>query len=162
MFDRRADPLALDAIDVTNCDSRCEIRILAKVLKIPPIHRSAIDIDARSQQEMNSFSSSIAPNLCSDSLCQFRIPRRRQSDSTCHRRCWSIITNTKRSIGHLQAWQDQTWYVPNIKSIDTAQQVDLLFQSQLAEDRFNSSLDVVLGRSRSLSEDLSNYDQEDE
>src|ERR1700687_965722 len=98
MLDGGAHSLRLHAFDISARDARSEKSIFTKVLKITTIHRCAINVHARPQQEMHAFSSRISADFSPDALGQGCIPGRGQTASSSHGRAWPKVANAHWSI----------------------------------------------------------------
>src|SRR6267142_2943786 len=142
MFDGGADALALHAFDVTNRHARGEGRVFAEVLKVSTVHWSTIDVDPGRQEEMYSFGARVTSELDPDKLGQRRIPRSSQRNASGKRSSWSKIADADGSVGHLQARQVETRNVANEKVVDASEQIKLLLERHLVEDRVDPTLDL--------------------
>src|SRR5579864_646175 len=150
MFNSCTHPLGLDTIDESNSDPRGKIRVFAKILKVSAIQRCAINIDARRQKKMNAFSPCIPTEFCPHLLGECWVPGGRQSNSARYCVVGAKVTHSKRSIRHFEARHIQSGHATGERSINSAQEVNLLLKSHLADDclhpRFNVSRCCLCGR----------------
>src|SRR4029450_6335035 len=101
MLDRRAHPLALHALDVTDCHARGEIRVFTKVLKVSTVHWSTVDVDSWCEEKMDAFRASVASEFDADQLDQRRVPGSCEPDPSGKSSSWSKVADAERSVGHL-------------------------------------------------------------
>src|SRR6266852_310439 len=134
MLDSGAHSLGLHAFDISDRDARSEKRIFTEVLKVTSIHRRAINIHARSQEEMHAFGPRIPADFSPYTLCHGWIPGRRQSDPGGHGRGWSKVANPHWSIRHFQTRQSESGDASDEKAVYSSDHVDLFFERHLAEE----------------------------
>src|SRR6478672_209960 len=124
--------LVLDTVDESNSDPRGQKRVFAKILKVSAIPRCAINIDARCQQKMYTFSPCIPTEFCSHLLSECRVPGGSQRNSTRYCGVRTKGAHSKRSIRHFEAWHIESRHAAGERSIYSAQEVNLLLKRHLA------------------------------
>src|SRR3984957_6326804 len=146
-----ADALALHSLDIPDHNLRSEIRILAQVFEVSAVHRSAINIDARSEHKVTPFRARASSNFLSHAAGQCGIPRRRQTNPACHGSCGSVVANTERSIRHLEWRQPQPGERTDEHVVNSAKHVNLLFERHPTKNGVHALLDIVRCRRSSRS-----------
>ena len=68
------DALVLNTVDYGHRHSRCQEWIFPEVLEVPAAHRGAIDIHARSKNELHAAGTGVFAHHGAESLYQFCIP----------------------------------------------------------------------------------------
>jgi hypothetical protein len=142
--------LALHALDIGDSSACSQKGIFSEVLKITAAQRSPINIEARAQHEVHTAGAGVLSNRCSDSSREFGIPCGREADPAEHCRRRPVVPDSNRPVGHLETWQPYTRVGADIKIVDAAEDVDLLFQRQLLHQRLDSRLGVRRGYLRCL------------
>ncbi len=146
VLDRGADALGLHAADVADRDPRGEERVLAEVLEVAAVHGRAVDVDARSEQEVNALGARVTADLGGDALSERRVPGGGERDAAGHGRRRAEVADAERAVCHLQAGDAGLRHVAHEEAVDAAEVVDLLLERHATEDRLDPLLDF--GRRR--------------
>ena len=142
MLDRGDHALALDALDITHRDTRSQAGIFAKVFEVPPVHRHAVDVHARAEQEVHALRPRIAAQAGADLVRHLRIPGRRQGDAGrigCGR---AEISHSHRAVSHSKTGPSEAFIAADIEIIHAAEQIDLLFERHRAHDGVDAFVDA--------------------
>ena len=84
--------MALDAADITCCHLTRQIRILRKILEVPPAERASLDVEPRPQKHAHILAGCLIAEMLPEFLAEFGIP------GVCHRGCRRITGGGNRAV----------------------------------------------------------------
>ena len=156
MLDGRPDATRLYAAHVCAADSRREQRVLGEAFEVPAAERRAVQIDRRSEQDIDALAACLARQQKPDALHSVFVPGCRER---CRRRNVGrrvplvppLATNPRRPVGCHDPAQPDRWLGVQCPDVGTGEQTDLLLQAQPAQPGHHFGLvESVCGRGNFL------------
>ncbi len=146
VLDRGADALRLHAADVADRDPGGEEGVLAEVLEVAAVHGRAVDVDARSEQEMDALGAGVTADLAGDALGERGVPRGGERDAAGHGRGRAEVAHAERAVRHLQAGDPGLGHAAHEEAVHAADVIDLLLERHAGEERLDPLLDRGIRR----------------
>ena len=138
VFDAGHHPLRLHPLDIGRSGFGRQIGILTVIFEITAAQRRAIDIHARTEQDMHAARTTVLPQRTAVVAHQRAIPRRRGRNPAREHRAAGIVAHTLRAVGHTDLGNTQSGNRTDIEGVETADIVEFLVERHLADERLGT------------------------